>query len=124
MLKRSLLIVDDEEAILFAYSDFLSDPTTTISTAKSYLETIELVNTTTFDGALVDLRLGGTDNTEGFDIIRTLRARNPQCKIVLLTAHAEAGTDKRAYSEGADIFLEKPASPAQVHRLFTTLGVL
>lgn len=124
MRKKTLLIVDDEDAVLFAYTDILSNSTTEIATAQSYQEANALIAVTPFDGALIDLRLGGSDNTEGFDVIRTVRAHNPACKIILLTAHAEIGTDRRAYAEGADVFLEKPASPEQVHALFSSLGVL
>jgi CheY-like chemotaxis protein len=122
--KRSVLIVDDEEAILFAFKDVLSEPWMSIDTAQSIEEARSLLLSTSYDGAIIDLRLGGSNGFEGFEAIRMVKERNPRCKVILLTAYARPGTRERALAEGADFFMEKPVSPEDIKRVLLSEGVM
>jgi len=121
--KKSVLIVDDEEAILFAFKDILSGPKLSIDTAQTIEETRNFLATNHYDGAIIDLRLGGSNGIEGFEAIHLVKQQNPQCKVVMLTAYAKPGTRERAFAEGADFFMEKPVSPEEIRNLLSFNGV-
>ena len=122
--QRSLLIIDDEETVLFAFKDVLSESWLEVDTAQTLDEAKRLLDSTLYHGAVVDLRLSGSEGTEGFEAIRMIKKRYPHCKIILLTAYAKNGTKNRAFSEGADFFLEKPVSPEEIGNLFSVHGVI
>ena len=122
--KRSVLIVDDEEAILFAFKDVLSGPWLSIDTAQSIEEVRKFLLSTYYNGAVIDLRLGGSNGFEGFEAIRMVKERNPRCKVILLTAYAQPGIRERALTEGADFFIEKPVSPEDIKNVFMSEGVM
>ena len=120
--EKSFLIVDDEDAVLFAFKDILSELSLAVDTAQSIEEVRLRLSMTSYDGAVIDLRLGGSNGFEGFDVIRLIRNRNPQCTIILLTAYARPGTRERAIAEGADHFMEKPVSPEKIRAVLMPEG--
>lgn len=121
--KRTLLIIDDEEAMLFAFKDALSEAWHSIDTAPSLDDARHHLLVTSYDAAIIDLRLSGSSGLEGLEAIRMVRERNPNCKIILLTAYAFSGIKERAIAEGADYFIEKPASPEDIQNMFRSGGV-
>jgi NtrC-family two-component system response regulator AlgB len=70
-----------------------------------------------FDLALVDLRLPDQD---GLDLIPGLLARQPDLPIVVITAHASIETAVEALRRGAEDYLPKPFTPAQVRHVLAT----
>jgi ActR/RegA family two-component response regulator len=121
--KTTLLIIDDEETVLFALKDVLSEPGLMVDTASSLDEARNYIKSTSYNGAVVDLRLGGSNDFEGFEAIKMVRQSNPGCKIILLTAYAGPGIRENAVTVGADYFMEKPASPEDIKTVFRSLGV-
>jgi DNA-binding NarL/FixJ family response regulator len=63
------------------------------------------------DLAVLDLHLG---DGEGIDLIRTLRAVNPRCRVLLLTASTEMEDRARAVEAGADGVMYKSSSVTEV----------
>ncbi|MBN1760299.1 MAG: response regulator [Chitinispirillaceae bacterium] len=116
--QKSVLIVDDEEAILFAFKDVLAGPDISVDTAQSIYEARAFIHHGKYDGAVIDLRLSGTDSSEGFEVLQLVKQHNPQCVTLLLTAYARPGTREEALSRGADLFFEKPVSPEAIGDVF------
>jgi CheY-like chemotaxis protein len=112
--QKSVLIVDDEEAILFAFKDILSGSEISVDTAQSIDEVRTRMLQVKYDGAVIDLRLSGTDSSEGFEVLQLVKQHNPECVALLLTAYARPGTREEALSRGADLFFEKPVSPEEI----------
>ena len=71
----------------------------------------DLAATTTFDVLILDISLPGEN---GFDIARRYKKANPDIFIVMLTARV--GTDDKitGYESGADMYLTKPVSSAEL----------
>lgn len=67
------------------------------------------------DGAcdllILDLNLPGED---GFSIAARLRTANPDMNIMMVTARTSVHDRIRGYSSGADLYLGKPVSPAEL----------
>lgn len=65
----------------------------------------------TVDILILDLNLPGED---GIAVARRVRAADPDIGIVMLTARGEPEERRIGYESGADIYLTKPSSPAEL----------
>ena len=109
-----LLIVDDEESICFSMSEYFSLQGYRVDTASEVEEAEKLLGATNYKVVIQDLRLTMTNNHDGLQIIRLVRAQNPQTRIVVLTAYGSAEIEDEARRCGADAFLRKPKPLSQV----------
>ncbi len=120
---RRLLIVDDEPAILFAFSQFLKAPAVLIETAETADEAMSLINRLSFDAAIVDLRLTGATTLEGWDVIRHLKGKQSLCTILVVTAFGGDEIKENVRRLGADYYFEKPVSPEKLKETLTLKGI-
>lgn len=109
-----LLIVDDEEAICFSMSEYFSLHGYKVDTAREMEEAEKLLGTSDYRVVIQDLRLSLTTNSDGLEMIRTIREHNPQTRIIVLTAYGSAEVEDEARRCGADAFLRKPKPLSQV----------
>lgn len=122
--RHRLLIVDDEEAILFAHARMLTTTGTSVDTADNLDSALQLLDENTYDAVIVDLRLSGAERMEGFDVIKAAKARRPDTRVVVTTAYANDSVRERIFAEHADYCMEKPVSPRDVRGILHSLGVL
>jgi len=101
-----VLLVDDEEFILETAREALFDAGYRVFTAEGGEAALDRVEEDEIDIVVTDLRMPEMD---GFDLIRTLRARHPNLPIVAASGVADGRTDE-ALEAGADAFLAKPFS--------------
>ena len=109
-----LLVVDDEEAICFSMSEYFSLHGYKVDTASEMEEAEKLLGSSEYKVVIQDLRLSLTNNSDGLEMIRTIREHNPQTRIVVLTAYGSAEVEDEARRCGADAFLRKPKPLSQV----------
>jgi DNA-binding NtrC family response regulator len=109
-----LLIVDDEEAICFSMSEYFSLHGYKVDTAREMEEAEKLLGSSEYKVVIQDLRLSLTTNSDGLEMIRTIREHNPQTRIIVLTAYGSAEVEDEARRCGADAFLRKPKPLSQV----------
>ncbi len=120
---RSILLVDDEAAILFALSDYLESRGWRVATAGSVAEALGELAARPFDAAVVDLRLspGAEDEAEGFELVARIRERWPATRVMLLTACGTAQVEAEAERLGVAAFLQKPQPLDVLHRRLSDL---
>ena len=109
-----LLVVDDEEAICFSMSEYFSLHGYVVDTAREMDEAEKLLDTSDYKVVIQDLRLSLTSHSDGLEMIRSIRAHNPQTRIIVLTAYGSAEVEDEARRCGADAFLRKPKPLSQV----------
>lgn len=109
-----LLVVDDEESICFSMSEYFSLHGFKVDTAREIEEAEKLVESTEYRVIIQDLRLGTTRNPDGLNIIKMAHDRNPETRIIVLTAYGSAEMEDEARRCGADAFLRKPKPLSQV----------
>jgi len=109
-----LLVVDDEESIRFSMSEYFSQHGFTVDTARELEEVAKLIQTTTYQVVIQDLRLGFTHDSDGLEIIKLIHQSNPETRIVVLTSYGSAEVEVEARRSGADAFLHKPKPLSQV----------
>lgn len=116
-----ILIVDDEEAILFATSDYLTWRGFIVDCARSRNEAEERLSEYPYDLVLADLRLDPSDSSGGLRLLRWVRERFPRTRTVLLTAFGNAAVEAELNAVGADLLLSKPQPlhrlAQEIHRL-------
>lgn len=106
MSQKSVLIVDDEPGILDTLAGALSDEgllTIQASSAEQALNILE--NRAAPDLAFLDIWLPGMD---GIELLKLVRQRFPETKIVMMSGHATIATAIKATQLGAADFIEKP----------------
>jgi DNA-binding response OmpR family regulator len=118
-MRRRLLIVDDEPAILFALSSYLERREYEIDTAETLEEAASLLAANDYDVVMTDLRLSSRDGKaeEGLEVLRVVRKTRPRARTILLTAYGSPQIEAEATALGLDVYLEKPLPLAELDRL-------
>jgi two-component system response regulator PilR (NtrC family) len=109
-----LLLVDDEEAILFAMGDFLMRCGYEVDRASSRVEAERLLAGGSYSLAIVDLRLSVAEPRGGLDVLRRLRESSPRTRTILLTAYGSPEVEAELAALGADRLLSKPQRLARL----------
>ena len=111
MVKKYILVVDDDKAILRTFSRILKNCGYEIETAESGGEAISKANRRHFDMVLLDLRL---PDMNGTDIL--VRARDPlrSTAKIIITGFPSLESGVTALDEGADAYLTKPVAPQEL----------
>jgi two-component system response regulator (stage 0 sporulation protein F) len=119
-----ILVVDDEDVVLFAFKKVLSGPGITVETALSFKEAWKLIQLKSYKAIITDLRLSGVEIKDGLEVIREARRIQTECKIIVITGYGESDTREKVFKLGAEIFLEKPVAPEKIKELLQSMGVL
>ena len=108
-MKQRVALIEDERALAASYQDFLQRAGYSVAiyaTAESAIKGIDGCHP---DLILLDIGLGH-DPEAGFELCRTLRARDALVPIVFLTARDEEVDVISGLRLGADDYLTKPFS--------------
>lgn len=116
---RSLLLVDDDEPFVKRLARAMEKRGFLPETAESVAEGKLIAQSRPPAYAVVDLRL---EDGNGLDIVETLRARRPDCRIVVLTGYGAIATAVAAVKIGAIDYLSKPADADDVTRALLARG--
>ncbi|HET90929.1 MAG TPA: response regulator transcription factor [Chloroflexi bacterium] len=106
-----ILIIDDEANIRASLKEMLIRDDHEVVTTESGEAALKLLETDTFDLALIDLKLGGIG---GIEVLKALRERSPDTIAIVLTAHASLETAVEALRRGAHDYLFKPCKPTEL----------
>lgn len=111
MKRPKILVVDDEEAMVFSIQDYLSSYADCLG-ATSYEEATSIMEEAR-DVSLVisDIRMPGRD---GFDLLMWIRQNRPKAKVVMITAYGSPSIRNLAKRRGAVLYLEKPLDLEQL----------
>ena len=116
---RSLLLVDDDEAFLKRLARAMEKRGFECVTAGSVAAGKTLAAARPPAYAVVDLRL---EDGNGLDVVEALRARRPDCRIVVLTGYGAIATAVAAVKIGAIDYLSKPADANDVTNALLATG--
>jgi DNA-binding response OmpR family regulator len=106
-----LLLVEDEESLIFALEDRLTKEGHALTIARDGSTALELAATRAFDAIILDVQLPKKD---GFAVCTELRERNVRTPILMLTARASVDDRVRGLKLGADDYLAKPFATAEL----------
>jgi DNA-binding NtrC family response regulator len=100
-----VLVVDDEAAIRFGVGEFLRASGFVVDEAEGCKAAEREFRSGGADIVVVDYSLA---DGNGLDLLRRLRAIDPEVPVVVLTAHGTIDLAVQAMKEGAEQFLTKP----------------
>ena len=113
----SLLLVDDEPAILSALKRAFRKAPYTIHTAENGLQAIEVLEQTHVDAALVDLMMPEKDGAQATAELRKLGFKMP---VIAMTGKINQDNKAQAISIGMDDYIIKPVSIQTIKRVLIT----
>src|SRR3974390_3217789 len=114
MTKGRLLIVDDELSVRDSLAKWFSEEGYDVATAESANEALTRVAEQTFDVALVDIKMRGTD---GIELQRRLHEIHPDMLVIIMTGYASVETAIAALKNGAYDYVNKPLDPDEIAHL-------
>ena len=108
-----ILVIDDHVAIRRGVVEMVeaSFPDSVFGLAESEAEAVQQLNNQVWDLAILDLNLKARG---GLELIRELKDRQPQMKILIYTMHPEEHLGLMALRAGADGYLTKDAESEQL----------
>lgn len=104
----TVLIVDDDEAVLTMLRKVMKSSGIESDAARSGGEAIELTSRGHYDLMLLDINMPGMD---GFEVIQTLRGRGLKLPIIVVSGRKEDYDALYGLDIGADDYLTKPFNP-------------
>jgi two-component system response regulator HydG len=113
-----LLVVDDEPSVLKLVERFARLQGFEVVVRDSGQEALACFNDVKPDAALVDLRMSGLT---GIDVLRAIRAIDPECEVILMTGDATVDTAIDAVKAGALDYLGKPLDFDRLRELLVTV---
>lgn len=110
----SVLVVEDEEGIREFLVECLEDDDHEVVGATDGQDGLEKLRRRAFDVVLTDLKMPRLD---GMELLRTVRAEQPEVEVVMLTAHGGIESAVEATKLGVMEYLEKPVDSPSSLRL-------
>jgi DNA-binding NtrC family response regulator len=106
----SILIIDDQEDILFASKLYLKKYFETIYTLNNPKNIVELLAKNTIDVVLLDMnyRIGFEDGKEGLYLLKEIKTLSPKTVVILMTAFGKVETAVEGLKNGAFDYILKP----------------
>lgn len=120
---KRILLADDEESLLLAYQKLLDAPGISIDSIQSVADAQKMLEKNFYDAVIVDLRLTGTMEMDGLQIISGTKKRYPKSKIIALTAYCDNQIKQKVIKAGASYLFEKPVSVLLIKELLKKLGI-
>ena len=109
-MPKRILIIEDEKALASLLSDYLSADGLEVETRADGASGLEAALSDSFDLVLLDLMLPIMD---GYEVCSRLRAER-DVPVLILSARREDGDKIRGLGLGADDYVVKPFSPAEL----------
>jgi two-component system nitrogen regulation response regulator NtrX len=106
-MAESILIVDDEPAILNSVSKILEDEGYQVVVAKSGTEALKLLSTDLPDLVLLDIWMPDLD---GLETLKRAKEQAPKLQVMMMSGHGSIETAVKAIKLGAYDYIEKPLS--------------
>jgi two-component system NtrC family response regulator len=109
--QKNILLVDDDKSILRILTRILQKQGYSVRTAETGREAEEMINSQSFDLALIDVKLPDTD---GLDLLQKIQVTKPSMVKIILTGFASMDNGIKALNSGAGAYLVKPVEPTEL----------
>jgi DNA-binding response OmpR family regulator len=112
---KSVLMVDDDRAILRTFTRILQRAGFLTDTAENGKEALAKILTRAYDIAVVDVILG---DSNGLDLLPKIEETSPRTVKIIMTGADSSEKRGEACKNGADAYLTKPVSPETLLSIF------
>ncbi len=104
-MKKTILLVDDEEAILTSIGWALEQNDFRVTTASDGQKAIDRLRAGRYDLMITDLLMPVVD---GLGVLKQAKRLHPDIGVIILTGHGDIGSAVHSLQLGADDYLLKP----------------
>ena len=111
---RRILVVDDEERICEAVKRALERSGYQVDTRLSALDALETVRNGAPDMVICDIKMPDMD---GMSLLERIKEHDPNIPVLIITGYASIESAVEAVRKGAQEYIPKPFSPAQIRFL-------
>jgi DNA-binding NtrC family response regulator len=115
---KKILLVDDDENILFLFSLALEENGYRVQTASTGSEALDLVNGMEFDLILLDYRLTDKD---GISLANEIHSIKKNTKIIIVTGNRDLVQTQENYPSVAKVLLKPVQEETLVDEVLTAL---
>jgi len=105
MIRRRILLVEDEPGLRRTLKDLLASSGYTVETSGDGADAQDRAEREAYDAIVLDVML---PSRSGFDVAKGLRRNGIQTPILMLTARTELNNKVQGFKSGADDYLTKP----------------
>jgi len=110
----SILVVDDEPAVVEVFQEFLTSQGYDVSVVTNGEEAVRALPTLRPDIILTDINLPGLS---GLEVMRRARELDSEVAVIVVTGYASAATAIDALRQGAYDYVTKPFDLDEVHQI-------
>ena len=114
MNKKSILIVDDDKAILKSFKAILQAEGYDVDTAETGQEALEKTEERFHNLALLDIKL---PDIQGTELLVEMHEYMPRMMKIMITGHATLENAVESLNLGADAYVMKPVKPEELLRV-------
>lgn len=107
---KKVLLVDDNEALLFAFKKLSLSYDFSVETANSLEKAVSLLSGEHYDVLISDLNLTGLARHEGYEIVKTAKQFNQNIRAYIWTAYDGKMEREEAARIGVKEVLAKPVT--------------
>jgi|GEM_PF-28772 len=111
-MKQTVLVIEDEQAIRRGLVDGLLHAGYRVHEAADGESGLSIATTASIDLILLDVML---PKLNGFEMLKALRVDQPLLPVILLTARGDEADRVEGFRRGADDYVVKPFSVAELH---------
>lgn len=111
MKKKSILVVEDDKAILKGLKEILQSEDYGVDTAETGREGLEKSQTKFFNLALLDIKL---PDVEGTELLKIIHKNQPEMMKIMVTGYPSLENAVIALNRGADAYIIKPVNPEKL----------
>ena len=105
MDKISVLLVDDEEELVFTLAERLVYRGYDAEGVLSGAEAITRADERHFDVIVIDVKMPGMN---GIEVMKKIKEKHPDTRVMLITGHGSIKEGEDGVAEGAVDYLQKP----------------
>ena len=108
---KNILVIDDEVTVNNNIRRILLKQGYHVDQALTKNDALEKIEQRTYKLILLDLRIPGVKDLE---LLRTIHAKRPESKVIIITGYASIETAKESARIGAIDYLPKPFTPEEI----------
>jgi two-component system nitrogen regulation response regulator GlnG len=109
-----LLVIDDEESVLYSFRYVFEDEEVQVLTAQTASEGLQLLQENQPDVIVLDIQL---PDRSGMDVFQEIQALDLKIPVVFMTAHGTTETAIEAMKKGAFDYLIKPVALERLQQI-------
>jgi DNA-binding NtrC family response regulator len=109
--KKSILIVEDDKAIIKSFKDILQSEGYSVDTAETGREAIQKSKAQFYNLVLLDIKL---PDMEGTKLLTTMHETSPKMVKIMITGYPSLENAVEALNMGADAYIMKPVNPEKL----------